>query len=145
MTDIHWARALAYGFFAELVIFAVAIPLGSLAGDAAAVYSVPVASFTAMLIFGVWIGRRVERRVLHGALVGVMGILLYLIVPPILSLFLPATPPVNPRSPTPNDLALAHVVAWLWPVSHGLKILGGALGGFVADRGTRPYMVEADH
>jgi hypothetical protein len=131
MKRIHWIRAFAYSFLAELGIVLVTFPLGLLLSMKAGVYSVPFASFAVMLLAGVLLGRRVERRVLHGALIGIFGAALYIIIPLII------IPIFGPAPATPPELqALASVMAWLYPVSHGLKILGGALGGLVAERRT---------
>ena len=140
MKRIHWMRAFAYSFIAEIVIFVVVIPLGLLFGAKAGVYSVPFASFAVMWLAAELIGRRVERRALHGALIGIFGTALYIIVPLILTALFGQV-----GGPPPEVQALAGVMAWLYPVSHVLKILGGALGGLVADRrvSEKPAIMQA--
>jgi hypothetical protein len=140
MKRIHWMRAFAYSFIAELGMYAVVLPLGFFFGVKAGVYSVPFASFAVMWLAAELIGRRVERRVLHGALIGIFGTALYIIVPLILTALLGQA-----GGPPPEVQALAGVTAWLYPVSHVLKILGGALGGLVADRMVygKPALVQA--
>jgi hypothetical protein len=129
MKRIHWMRAFAYGFLAELGIALVTFPLGLLLSTKAGVYSVPFASFAVMLLAGVLLGRRVERRVLHGALIEVFGTALYIIIPLIVIPIFGQAP-----APPPEVQAFASVVVWLYPLSDGLKILGGAFGGLVAER-----------
>ena len=61
--------------------------------------------------FALWVGRRLESGfVLHGVLVGVVATLLYI--------------GLTRARPEPFAYVLAHM----------LKILGGAAGGFVAER-----------
>jgi hypothetical protein len=131
MKRIHWMRAFVYSFIAEVAIFAVVLPVGLLLGAKAGVYSVPFFSFAVMWLAAELIGRRVERRALHGALIGIFGTALYIIVPLILTALFGQLPG---GGPPPEVQALAGITAWLYPVSHVLKVLGGALGGLVADR-----------
>jgi hypothetical protein len=70
-----------------------------------------IASFVMPLIFAVWVCRRVESRlVLHGTLVGIVAALFYL------------------------ALAWGQPQPLLYRVAHGLKVVGGAAGGLVAQR-----------
>ena len=109
MKNIRWGWILLGGFLAELAIFVVVIPLSLVAGQESLVYSAPPASFAAAFGFGVWVARKApERRVLHGTLVGVAAILIYLAV--------------SLGRPEPIAYVIAHV----------LKVLGGAAGGLVA-------------
>ena len=75
---IHWVRVLIGGLLVEASIFAVVIPVLKISGQRALLYVVPVTSFVMSLVFGIWVGRRVESRfVLHGMLVGIVATLLY--------------------------------------------------------------------
>lgn len=109
MKNIRWGWILLGGFLTELLIFVVVIPLSLLAGQKSLVYSAPPASCAAAFVFGVWVGRNAPQRpVLHGALVGIAAIVIYL--------------GISLGQPEP----LAYVIA------HVLKLLGGSAGGFVA-------------
>ena len=74
-----------------------------------------VSSFVMVFVFTLWLGRRIESGfVLHGILVGVVAMLLFVA----LNLGLNGTLEEPP----------------LYWVAHGLKILGGLTGGLVAER-----------
>lgn len=111
MKSIRWGWILLGGFLAELAVFAIVIPLSLLAGQASLVYSAPPASFAATFLFGIWVARKAsQRRLLHGALVGVVAMLIYV--------------GMSLGRPEPIAYVIAHV----------LKVLGGAAGGFVATK-----------
>ena len=74
-----------------------------------------VSSFGMVFLFTLWVGRRIDSGfVLHGALVGVVGILLFTIM----------------WVSTNRSLAQPP----LYVVAHGLKVLGGIAGGLVVQR-----------
>lgn len=106
---IRWLRVLIGGLFVEASLFAVVIPVLKVSGQHALLYVVPVASFAMCFVFGLWVGRRVESRfVLHGMLVGIVATLLYV------------------------GMTRAHSEPFAYLLAHGLKVLGGAAGGFLA-------------
>ena len=108
MRNIRWGWIAFGGFLAEDAVFVIVVPL-SLLGEDSALYSAPPASFVATLAFGLWVARRARRlQVLHGALVGVVAMVIFL------AMTLDQTQP------------FAYIVA------HVLKVLGGAAGGFLA-------------
>ena len=108
---IHWPRILLGGFLAEVSVIALVLPLALLAGKSTLTYAAPAASLLACFLFAIWVGRRLTSRfVLHGVLVGVAATLIYVAL--------------TRGRPEP----LAYLIA------HGLKLLGGAAGGFVAAR-----------
>jgi hypothetical protein len=129
MGQIHWKLIVLAGLFAEVTVFAVFFLLLF----AATVAGVPeiarpfstldyfdalVSSFVAVFLFSLWVGKRIESAfVLHGVLIGALGILLFGImwVTTTGSLVQPA----------------------LYLVAHGLKILGGVTGGLVAQKRKR--------
>ena len=111
MKNIRWGWILLGGFLAELAIFVIVIPLSLLAGQESLLYSAPPASFVAALVFGIWVARKApQRRVLHGTLVGVVSMLIYIVI--------------SLGRPEPVAYILAHL----------LKVLGGAAGGFFASK-----------
>jgi len=108
---IRWVRILIGGFAAEVLVFAVVIPVVLLAGQRPLLYLVPPACFVSCLLLTIWVCRPLESGfVLHGALVGVVATVLYVAM--------------TRAGPEPFAYLLAH----------GLKILGGTAGGFVAGR-----------
>jgi putative membrane protein (TIGR04086 family) len=112
---IRWLRVLLAGFLAEVLVIALVIPVSLLFGKNTLTYAAPAASLLACFLLAIWVGRRLESRfVLHGILVGVVAALIYV-----------ALTRGGPEPP-------AYLIA------HGLKILGGAAGGFVAARRQKP-------
>jgi len=111
MKRICWGWILLGGFLAELAIFVIVIPLSLLAGQQSLLYTAPPASFAAAFAFGLWVARKAQGgHVLHGTLVGVVAILIYV--------------GISLGRPEP----IAYVIA------NALKVLGGAAGGFVASK-----------
>lgn len=107
--NIRWSWILLGGFLAEAVVFVIVIPLSLVAGQRSLLYSAPPASFLATFLFGIWVARKASQgRVLHGTLTGVVAMLIYL--------------GISLGQPEPVAYVIAHV----------LKVLGGALGGYVA-------------
>jgi hypothetical protein len=110
-TRIHWVRILIGGFLAEASVIAVVIPVLLLFGQHAVAYAALSGSLVMCFLFALWVGRRVDSHlVLHGILVGVVSTLLYV--------------GLTRGRPEPTAYLVAHV----------LKILGGAAGGFFAER-----------
>ena len=123
---IHWRLVLVAGFLSELAVFAIFFLLLA----AAALAGVPelarpmstldyidamVSSFVMVFLFTLWVGKRIESGfVRHGILIGVVGIVLFMLLIFALSGSL-AQPP-------------------LYIVAHGLKILGGIAGGRLAQK-----------
>jgi putative membrane protein (TIGR04086 family) len=118
MKGIRWGWILLGGFLAELAVFLIVIPLSLLAGQESLLYSAPPASFAATFVFGMLVARKAfERRVLHGTLVGVLAMLIYL------------------------GMTFGRPEPFAYLVAHVLKVLGGAAGGFVAMRRRAPNAV----
>jgi hypothetical protein len=108
---IHWVRVLIGGFLAEASVFAVVIPVFFLFGQRAVAYAALTASLVMCFLFALWVGRRIDSRlVLHGPLVGVVATLLY------------------------DGLTLGKAEPPAYLAAHVLKILGGATGGYFAER-----------
>jgi hypothetical protein len=77
-----------------------------------------LSSFLMVFLFSLWVGKRIESGfVLHGTLVGVVGILLFTIM----------------WIATTGALAQPR----LYVVAHVLKVLGGITGGLLVERGRR--------
>jgi drug/metabolite transporter superfamily protein YnfA len=111
MKQIRWMRIVVGGFLSELAVIAVFVPATAFLGVTPGVYTAVGGSFVMPLVFGFLTARKVETNfVLHGALVGVVGIAIYL--------------GLTRFGPEP----LLYIVA------HGLKLLGGAAGGYLAQR-----------
>jgi putative membrane protein (TIGR04086 family) len=114
-TKIHWVRILVAGILAEIALILAIVPLGvhlgAQSGEAFLHYTAGPGSFFFCFWGALWVCRRVESRaVLHGLLTGVVAALFYIAL-------------TRAQSEPP-----AYIVA------HVLKLAGGALGGFVAQR-----------
>jgi len=107
---VHWVRILIGGFLAEALLILIVIPINMKFGQTPLLWIAPVGSLVTCFLFAWWVGRGISSRyVLHGVLVGVVAMLIYLAL--------------TRLQPEP----FAYVIA------HGLKLLGGAGGGLVAD------------
>src|SRR5438128_248386 len=108
---LRWGRVLIAGFLAELMVFAIVFPVLYVFGQRAFLASILIASALMPFIFAVWVGKRIESQfLLHGALVGVVAFLIY------------------------TAIAWGQTQPLLYKIAHGLKIVGGMAGGFVASR-----------
>src|SRR6516164_8546424 len=114
-TRIHWGRIVVGGLLAEVALILAIVPLGLRLGDNFLHYTAPPVSFVTCFLGALWVCRRVESHfILHGTLVGVVAALIYV--------------GLTRAQPEP----LAYIVA------HALKLVGGACGGFVAQRRRSP-------
>jgi hypothetical protein len=114
LAKLRWGRAIVGGIGAELVVFAIVFPVLHFFGQTAFLASILAASFAMPFVFALWVCRRVEAGfVMHGALVGVVAALFYLI------------------------LAHGQPEPLLYKIAHGLKIVGGVLGGVTAQLAAR--------
>jgi hypothetical protein len=99
------------GFLAELIVFAIVFPVLHLFGQRAFLASILIASAVLPFIFAVWVCKRIESLfVLHGALVGLVAVVIYL------------------------GLAWGQPQPLLYKIAHGLKVAGGMAGGVMASR-----------
>lgn len=127
---LRWGRILLTAFALELVLFAVLLPIGFVFGMPGAgngtdftvfFVAVPLGCLAFGYLFGLWLGRRVSSRyVLHGVLLGVAAMLIYLAV----------------CSIPPNSIAAA--MAGYGPVRfwafNGLRLVGCVTGTLYAQR-----------
>jgi hypothetical protein len=123
---IHWKWIVAAGLLSEVVVMAVFFLL-LLAATVAGVPDIArpmspldnvdavVSSFAMMFLFTLWVGKRIDADfVLHGALIGVFGALLFTVM----------------WISTTGALAQPF---W-YVVAHVMKVLGGICGGFLVKR-----------
>ncbi len=127
--QVHWGRIVVAGFLSEVAVFAIFILLLIIATLASAPEAARpmstldyidaiVSSFSMVFLFTIWLGKRIESGfILHGALVGVVGIILFAIM----------------WVATTGSLAQPP----LYVVAHLLKVLGGITGGLVVERRRR--------
>ena len=109
MKRIRWGRVLAAGFLSELAVFAVFIPATVLFGQVPGQYTAVAGSLVMPFLFGLWTARKAEAYfVLQGVMVGAVGIVIYL------------------------GLTRGQPEPLLYIFAHGLKLLGGAAGGYLA-------------
>ena len=108
LPHLHWGRAIAGGICAEVAVFAIVFPVLHFWGQTAFLVSILAASAILPFLAALWVARRVESHfALHGLMVGIVAALVYVIV------------------------AWGHPEPFLYKVAHGLKLLGGLLGGIV--------------
>ncbi|MBO9574464.1 MAG: hypothetical protein J7494_01885 [Sphingobium sp.] len=122
---IRWLRVLLIGLAAELVLSLVAIPF-ALMPDGQALLNIVImpAALILFVPFGYWVARPLAGRfVLHGVLMGLAGVVAYnaLVFG---ALSLPGAPPMN----------LAELLSPTYLLTHGLKLVGGGIGGFLVAR-----------
>ena len=111
---MHWVRILAGGFLAEAVLVLLLIPVSMKWGQLPLLSLAPAGSLVLCVLFGWWVGRGVEWGfALHGLLAGVLAIVIYLAL--------------TRLQPEP----------WEYVLAHGLKLAGGASGGWLAGRNRR--------
>src|SRR5258708_13760588 len=76
--SILWGRVVLAAFVMELVLIGIAVPLFVQGYGRMLVYVIPPASLVATFVITVWLGRAIASRfVLHGALIGVVGTIMY--------------------------------------------------------------------
>lgn len=96
-------------FLAEVSVIGLVLPVALLFGKITLIYSAPAAFLLACFVFAASVGRRLgSRHGLHGILLGVVARPIYVAL-------------TRGRLEPPAYL-----------VAHGLKLIGGAAGGFVA-------------
>jgi hypothetical protein len=123
---IRWKWVFLGGFLAELTVLAIFFIL-LFAAMAAGVPEIAqpmstldyidalIMSFASMFVFTVWVGKRLDSAyVLHGVLIGAFGILLFNLM------WFAGT----------GTLAQPA----LYVVAHGLKVVGGIVGGLIAEK-----------
>jgi putative membrane protein (TIGR04086 family) len=121
-TKIHWGRIIVGGILAEIALILAIVPAGLKLGETFLHYTAGPGSFIFCLLGALWVCRRVESRfVLHGILVGVVAALFYI--------------GLTRLQPEP----LAYIIA------HVLKLGGGALGGYLAERRRSRVVIAASN
>jgi hypothetical protein len=126
MSRVRWKWVVLGGLSAEIIVMIV-FGLLLLVATAAGVPGIAapmttldyidaiVMSFVSMALVTVWVGKRIDSAfVLHGVLIGAFGVLLFTI------------------------MWVATTGSWAQPalyvVAHGFKIIGGVVGGRIAER-----------
>ena len=121
-TRIQWARILLGGLLAEEALILAIVPLGLRLGDNFLHYAAPPGSFIMCFLGALWVCRRIESLfILHGTLVGVVAVLIYV------------------------ALTRAQPEPFVYIVAHGLKLVGGACGGLVVQRRRSPSPPQPVH
>jgi putative membrane protein (TIGR04086 family) len=121
-TTILWGRIVVGGLLAEVALILAIVPLGLRLGDNFLHYTAPPGSFITCFLAALWVCRRVESHfILHGTLVGVVAALIYV------------------------ALTRAQPEPFAYIVAHALKLVGGACGGFVAQRRWPPSSPQPAH
>jgi hypothetical protein len=110
--SMKWGRILLAAILAEVALFSIAL-LSYFVSSGATVllYVIPPACLGLTAYFGFWAARTARGLfVLHGTLVGTVAALAYV------------------------GLTWGKVLPMAYVVSHFLKVIGGAMGGFIAQR-----------
>lgn len=111
-------RVIVAAVVVEVVLIALAIPLSRF-GQTPVTWMAVTGSFVLPLLLALWVARPLTSRfVLHGLLVGIVATAIFLALTAAARTFGP------PQAPQP----------FAYQVAHGLKLVGGALGGWVAQR-----------
>src|SRR5262245_18633725 len=111
MKDIRWGWVLLGAVLANVAVTAVIIPVAMIDGTERLGYVAPPLAFVGVLVVGYWIARKApQRAVLHGLLVGLIAMLIYI------------------------PIELSQEVTFAHYLSSALKVLGGAVGGFIVAR-----------
>ena len=119
---IHWIRIFLGGLLAEVALIVAIVPPGLRLGDNFLHYTAPSGSFIMCFLAALWVGRRIESRfILHGTLVGAVAALIYV------------------------ALTRGQPEPFAYNVAHALKHVGGACGGFVAQRRHLPTSAPLAH
>ena len=120
-TSLRYGRIALGGFLAELLLILAVIPLQAAGSGDGAITTVAVAgSFVAFVPVAWWLGRRLARPVLHGVLMGAFAAAVYTGLFFAGQMFDPTVPPMP----------------LMYYVAHVLKLAGGAVGGWLAQRST---------
>lgn len=121
---IRWGRALLAAFIVEVLLAVVGTPLALLTPDPATTLNlvVPPASFLFALLVVMWLFRRSDRPVANGVVTGVMCLALYVVL--VFAAY--------QLAPEQTDFSQSLSLPYL--ASHALKIVGGAVGGWLIAR-----------
>ena len=118
MANIRWGRVILAAVAAEVVVILLMLAVSTVfkvPGEVAGYYVAPPASAVATFLMVLWVARKVDSRfILHGVLVGLIGVVLT-------GGFI--------FTAMPED-RLMYVVSFV------LRIVGGYVGGLVAQRRT---------
>jgi hypothetical protein len=111
-TRMHWVRIVTGGVLAEAVLIVLLIPVELRWGQSPLNVLAPLGSLVLCFGFGYWVARGAQARFAwHGLLMGVVATGVYLAM--------------TRLGPEP----------WEYVAAHGLKLAGGAAGGWMAGRG----------
>jgi hypothetical protein len=118
-SSLRWGRILLGGSLAEVLLIAAVIPVYAAGGNEAIITAIAVGgSFLVFLPVAWWLGRTIERPILHGVLMGVAAAVIYLAISVIGRMVDPNAPPMP----------------LIYYLGHALKLAGGAVGGWLAER-----------
>ena len=111
MKNVRWGWVVLGALLTNVAVTLLIVPIALIDGQERLGYVAPPASFIGVLVVAQWIARKApQRAVLHGLLVGLVAVLIYI--------------PVELAA----EITFAHVL------SSVLKVLGGAAGGFIVAR-----------
>jgi hypothetical protein len=121
LADSRWGRAVAYGVLGEVLLIPIVVPVRMWVSEDAVTAAAVAGSFVMPLLMAIWLGRRLSSKfVAHGVVIGLSAVALYL------ALVAAARQWGPPEASGPQPFA--------YTIAHGLKLLGGGLGGWIAQR-----------
>jgi hypothetical protein len=121
---LRWLRALLAAFVAEVVLIGVAVPVYATSTDPTPILNIviPPASGLVFIFAGYWSALPIPQRgIVQGALTGAWAVALYVCLGLVASLFVKGTS-------VTDGFTAAYLTA------HALKIVGGAIGGWLTRR-----------
>ena len=121
---LRWLRALVAAFVAEIVLICIAVPIYATTTDPTPILNmvIPPASGLVFIPAGYWAALPIPQRGLwQGALTGAWAVALYMGLGVVASLFVKGTS-------VTDGFTTAYLTA------HVLKIVGGAIGGWLVSR-----------
>jgi hypothetical protein len=120
---LRWGRAFVAAVAVEIVLIALTVVISSFEADPTQTLNwvIPPACFALFIPGGYWTARGTAAPLLNALVAGVFGILLYV------ALTLVAAAAVK-------DFSLASSARPAYLLAHGLKVVGGLIGGWLASR-----------
>jgi hypothetical protein len=117
--SLRWGRIALGGLLAEVILILVVIPMRALgSSDDAMTVAAVAGSFVVFVPIALVLARATPRPILHGVLMGAVAAALYIALTVVGRYFAPDMPPVP----------------WIYYLAHALKLAGGAVGGWLAQR-----------
>jgi hypothetical protein len=125
MSSIRWGRTLVAAIAVEIVLIAITIALFATQADPNPILDlvIPPAALILFIPAGQWVARGTSAPILNGLIAGLWGIVLYVV----LTLMMQGAV---------ADFDFESSVRPAYLLAHGLKVVGGVIGGWLVARKT---------